>query len=560
MRRCARYAVAFLIARAAMSQVFQGLAVTTGGDLYFSIAPEYRATVTLGQPKPASAGFVVISAPGRGINWYSPTWGPVVGTVDVSGDGNTIAVTLPLTTMVWTGLKTYQWVTTYTSRVVAPGLQLPSLDGRAQLSRHGRYVLIAGTASSSVLDLLNGVSRIINEGGGVAWRQAITNDGSVLLRQDDNFVLSRGGNSRKLIPAERPSAAGVVSSDGSRVAYVSTNHLVHSIDVQTGEDVVLARGYSPWISDDGRLILFHQDDGALAVISFSGPVQQIAPASENTGESILSGDGASVYTITQSNRVLRFGVADGSRSEIVPRTPAFWDPIGAPVEPVPGSLNQIQGTGFSDGPIAADGDALPTTLSNVRIQIGSYFAPLLSATPGELSFQLPFELQPGLTDFTVISNSPFLQRTKIDVKEFYLQFLSPGYVSGYTGQIAIHQDFRSIVTLENPAKPGETLHFYVVGLGPVSPGVATGMPGPVAQPAAVQATLECSVTGFTLEDVPLKIYYAGLAPLLHGIYQLSVQLPAEFPGPPEYRYAAIRCGDKIQKSSVLAPIARGSDE
>ena len=49
---------------------------------------------------------------------------------------------------------------------------------------------------------------------------------------------------------------------------------------------------------------------------------------------------------------------------------------------------------------------------------------------------------------------------------------------------AIHHDWSSYVTSDSPALPGEVLHFYGTGFGPVQPAVATGTPAP-ASPLAV---------------------------------------------------------------------------
>jgi uncharacterized protein (TIGR03437 family) len=92
--------------------------------------------------------------------------------------------------------------------------------------------------------------------------------------------------------------------------------------------------------------------------------------------------------------------------------------------------------------------------------------------------------------------------------------------------LAAHQDFSSIVTRSRPARRGEIIHFYMTGLGPVSPPVAAGVAAPSGPPAVVTTPLSCrfSATGVTR---PAEVLFAGLAPGLTGYYQVSIPLPED---------------------------------
>jgi uncharacterized protein (TIGR03437 family) len=82
--------------------------------------------------------------------------------------------------------------------------------------------------------------------------------------------------------------------------------------------------------------------------------------------------------------------------------------------------------------------------------------------------------------------------------------------------IAAHQDFRSLVTRNQPALPGEILHLYAVGLGPIAPPIETGMPAPSERTPVLADPFECR-TG------------SGPAEVLFGIYQVNVRMPPRLP-------------------------------
>src|SRR4029079_11072211 len=120
----------------------QGLTVAGSDELYVTVSAAYRSSLTLRTSRPAKAGAVYRYAPATGFEWFAPEWGPLLGTVDVSADGKVVGVNDEHTTLVNIDPKRVDWVTTYTSRIIAPGVQVNSLDGRVQVSRNGRYALV----------------------------------------------------------------------------------------------------------------------------------------------------------------------------------------------------------------------------------------------------------------------------------------------------------------------------------------------------------------------------------------------------------------------------------
>jgi uncharacterized protein (TIGR03437 family) len=96
-----------------------------------------------------------------------------------------------------------------------------------------------------------------------------------------------------------------------------------------------------------------------------------------------------------------------------------------------------------------------------------------------------------------------------------LSVLANGYVR------ANHQD-GTLVTDAAPAKPGEYIAVYLVGMGATDTPVASGQPGP-SSPLA-NTTNPPSIT---LNNEPVSYLFSGLAPGQVGVYQVNLQVPTD---------------------------------
>ena len=97
------------------------------------------------------------------------------------------------------------------------------------------------------------------------------------------------------------------------------------------------------------------------------------------------------------------------------------------------------------------------------------------------------------------------------------------------------------VSADSPAQPGETVVVYAWGAGNTSPRVKTGVAGPVPAPVVNLPGYSGLLVGFDFAPNagPSRPYYPTavsvpgyLAPGFVGLYQINVQLPAQFPPVP----------------------------
>ncbi len=162
-----------------------------------------------------------------------------------------------------------------------------------------------------------------------------------------------------------------------------------------------------------------------------------------------------------------------------------------------------------------------------------------------ITVQIPFELQPNFPTQGRPPNSAALLISQDgvakgafsispEVDQIHVLHSSDSVFrnpSDY-GPLITHADGR-LVSDANPAETGEALVMYAVGLGPTSPGVATGAAaGAAAEASAVVAfqfgedvlPKRPGSPPVTLPDVP-KPLYAGLSPGSVGLYQINFRVP-----------------------------------
>jgi uncharacterized protein (TIGR03437 family) len=181
----------------------------------------------------------------------------------------------------------------------------------------------------------------------------------------------------------------------------------------------------------------------------------------------------------------------------------------------PGTISQVYGSGLAASTVTPGLLPLPTSFQNTTMLIGGFDAPLYYLSDGQLDVQIPSALKPNQQYATVVSaNGALTLPDQIDVVP-----AAPGIAATADGQvIAQHGVDYSLVDAGHPAKPGEFLVIYLVGMGATNPNVDSGGISPVA-PVTLQPTL-------TVDGQTATIIYAGLTPGFAGLYQINFQVPA----------------------------------
>jgi uncharacterized protein (TIGR03437 family) len=363
----------------------------------------------------------------------------------------------------------------------------------------------------------------------------ISSDGKFLC----GFTLWSASGSTTLSLETDPGAAiygfaAALSDDGSRIV-TSSNNSLYVYNVATGSQSAILFPNTAYvspvsISSNGSMVLC-QVQSSGNVIQFSvvhadgtGLLQLTNdPAGVSTG--LLSGDGSTAFVVTNSGKLMKFDTASGASTLIA---------VGAVLQSVTGAAvagapNTITGAGLADTTVAASVVPLGTSLGGVEVTVNGIPAPLFSVSPTSISFQIPWETPAGNASVAVVRPaSPFLAPTAS------LQTVNFQPVAAVP--YAFSQNFMELTGgTSSSANPGDIVSFYLSGLGPVTVPVADGAASPSAPLSLLTTPATVSVSSSQLGTLDytgpkqLNVLYAGLAPGLIGIYQLTVQLPPQIP-------------------------------
>ena len=237
------------------------------------------------------------------------------------------------------------------------------------------------------------------------------------------------------------------------------------------------------------------------------------------GNFTITGDGKSAWIHRSDARLVRIAIDTLAATDAGGRHAWVSQREGAAVL---GSYNHLFG-GFPTG----SGSGLPADLS---VDLSGLACPLLNASTQELDIEITWEISPGNFTLTLRNfSSPFESVLAVDVVDLAPTFERSGLpFDSNQPVIVVHQDFLSLVTQGNPVVAGETVHFYMTGLGDVQPRPATGRTS-VPLPVASQRPLCSLVSVFPQSEIIAPVLFAGIAPGMIGIYQMDVTIPQGYP-------------------------------
>lgn len=193
-----------------------------------------------------------------------------------------------------------------------------------------------------------------------------------------------------------------------------------------------------------------------------------------------------------------------------------------PAPLAPGSIATAFGNFSSAAPVSAGVVPLPTNLSGLSLQFASgQQAPLFYAAPGQVNFQVPWELA-GSSQTTLM---PILNSQAGSSQTLTLAPYAPGIFSvdmqGNSQGLIVDTSY-NLVNASNPATPGVTVVLiYATGLGAVNNPPATGSPALGSPLSRTVATPTVTIGG-----AQASVLFSGLAPQEIGVYQINALVPA----------------------------------
>jgi uncharacterized protein (TIGR03437 family) len=193
---------------------------------------------------------------------------------------------------------------------------------------------------------------------------------------------------------------------------------------------------------------------------------------------------------------------------------------GDPV--APGDIVALFGEQLSlTGVSGASSVPLPTQLGGATVLVNGRAAPLYSVSESQgkgydqIDLQVPLETPVGTAQVQV-------QRDGLSGNTVSVQV-----VARAPRILVITKQDLSVPDSAHPARVGDYLTIWAIGLGPTNPAVGTNVPAPGSEPLArltVTPAVEFGSTIFGTSSATPS--FAGLSPGSVGLYQINVAIPA----------------------------------
>ena len=434
---------------------------------------------------------------------------------------------------------------------ITSGGQSHGYAGMLKLSPNGKWAF--GITDSSVnfgilVNVATGEQTNICSRGCLSAinRRSVSNDGTVVFSDNAQIFIQRGTDVQGVLTPGVYASDAVIDAAGRTIVFVagpcqftipSSCELRITSPGAASTDLLVAAGYSPSMSDDGRQVLYLSNKTgtpqAYLINTDGSGDQSLTNEMDGLYQAVLSGDGTIAYAVTLGGRLLRISVASAAVQELIPGTPFFTSPgsraIAAVQKPLPGTpyssgpslapgkLVSLPGVGFSTSTYTAT-PPLPESLGGVQVSIQGRQARIQSVKPTAIALLVPSDVVVGSSPIHIetSSSSPFeILDTSVVINQFSPEFLYRAEVYGML--TAAHEDWSGLVSDQNPAHPGEILHTYGVGMGPTIPSVPYGESAPSQEPFARLATQPICTA---------EVLFAGLAPAMAAIYQIDWRVPA----------------------------------
>lgn len=215
----------------------------------------------------------------------------------------------------------------------------------------------------------------------------------------------------------------------------------------------------------------------------------------------------------------------------------------------PGSLVSLFGTGLAASTATASTVPLPDSIAGVSVTFSGITAPLRFVSPSQINLQVPWRVEPGVTDIVVTVSGSTSAAFRAQVEP-----VSPGIftISSRSRQaVAINADgsvageYESIPgVVARPARAGEIIMILGTGFGPVTPANADG--------AASRDQLRTTIAtpAVFINGIPALVTFCGLSPEFVGVNQINVVVPHNPTGaggewPVQIEIDDMRTSDKV---------------
>ena len=220
----------------------------------------------------------------------------------------------------------------------------------------------------------------------------------------------------------------------------------------------------------------------------------------------------------------------------------------------PGDIAVVKGQQLSTKDfVQAGAPPIPTTLSDTQVLFNGQPLPLYYTLPFQTACQIPSDAPLGTSIVQVKRQDGQVGNlVSVDIAARAPRILvGPGGYGVITNQDGSRPmpagSWPGVAT--HPAKAGDTLTLWAIGLGPTNPYVATGQPAPSSEPLARLTSMPVVRFGGGIVGATATPLFAGLSPTYAGLYQVNVTIPDS--APKGNVYVSLAFGDSSSNSVLI---------
>jgi uncharacterized protein (TIGR03437 family) len=206
----------------------------------------------------------------------------------------------------------------------------------------------------------------------------------------------------------------------------------------------------------------------------------------------------------------------------------------------PNTIATIYGTNLSWTTRAVtvadlNGGALPISVDGVSVYVNGILCNLFYISPGQINFLIPYEVTASVARVIVARDGiagPSTPAGVVVPVVIRMANTAPGFFqwTGLNFAVAEHAD-GSLISPDDPARPGEVVVLFGTGLGRTVPATSSGRVAVAAASSVYESEVAILLNG--VPSPPANLYYAGLTPGCAGLYQVNVRLPPVLGPDPE---------------------------
>jgi uncharacterized protein (TIGR03437 family) len=204
--------------------------------------------------------------------------------------------------------------------------------------------------------------------------------------------------------------------------------------------------------------------------------------------------------------------------------------FGADESLAQGDIVALFGDQFTFGdPQSAPSLPLSNNIAGTQVLVNDQPVPVYFVSVGQINFQIPYDAALGDGTLSVVRNGTAGNKVYINIVARAPRIILLG---GGPYGIVVTPKAKITGTPAAPVHVGDVVVIYLLGMGPTTPSVASGVASPTNPLAKLPpGTQVCFGDGSPFLPPPVcnSTQFAGLTPGLVGLYQINVKVPKGVP-------------------------------